>query len=213
MAEEGRSYGILAVALAALVISSSVAVLYYEDYQAEASSNARHKQELIAALRSYNETLSVLSDAVANLNTSGSSYIDASTALASLWHRYNALASESGSGVPAYQADILIDFGNGTRHWFNGTAVQPGWNGFLATLVLLDGRMGAVWYPQYGEHFVTSLAGVESTQTTSWFFWEHGQAGWTASQTGADGVEVFNGTRLAWTLCGYDAQYNPTCHP
>jgi hypothetical protein len=87
----------------------------------------------------------------------------------------------------------------------------------VATLVLLKGDVQAVWYTGRGfgtgEHFVTGLDGVSQTSSKYWWVWQFGGGEWTYLQTGADQMQVFNGTTFAWTLCGYDASYKPTCTP
>ena len=212
MIEKSSFYGVVSVLVAGLVLLSSATAFYYLQYREASAADQRHLDELDVALRSYNASLSLLADAVTNLNTSTSLYRNASEALTSLWTRYTSLASVEKDWV-GYKTDLLVDFGNGTRHWLNGTWVQPGWNGYVATVVLLGGKVGAVWYPQFGEHFVTSISGVESSATSSWFVWVYTDAGWEQSLMGADEIRVFNGTAIAWTLCGFDAAFNPTCTP
>ena len=220
-------YGVVAVFVAVLMITSSLTVYYYGQSQLSSSQNQKYAGELGVALASYRSlsmeynsslagyytTLSLLATAVANLNTSTPAYKNASLALSSLWSAYQRLASFSGRRALVYSVHLLVDFGNGTRRWYNDTAVQPGWNGYLASLVLLKGEVQADWYPQYGEHFVTGVAGVSQTPTTSWFFWESSGGKWTIAQSGADGLQINNGTSIAWTLCGYDSSFNPTCSP
>jgi type II secretory pathway pseudopilin PulG len=221
------AYGVVAVLVAALMIASSLAVFYYYEQQQESSQNQKYVGELNSALASYRslsgsfnaslleygQTLNLLSSAVANLNTSTPAYRNASLALSSLWASYQRLASYSGRRALVYGVDLFVDFGNGTRRWYNDTSVQPGWNGYTATLVLMGGNLQAVWYPQYGEHLVTGLGGAAQTSTTSWFFWEFSAKAWALAPTGADGLLMDNGTTVAWTLCGYDSSYNPTCTP
>ncbi len=227
MPSNGVFYGAIAVLLALLIVSSSLALVYYGQYQQQVAANGRYVDDLNAALtryrslsrsydaslRDYNITLSLLATAVANLNTSTPAYSNASVALPKLWSSYQTLAALGGSRVPAYSVQMMVNYGNGTQRWYNGTAVKPGWNAYVATLVVLDGRVQASWYPQYGEHFVQALDGVSSGQTNSWFVWVEGSSGWELSPTGADGVQVYNGSTFAWTLCGYDASFNPTCTP
>jgi len=212
---------------ALLLISSTFALVYYSDYQQASSQSGSYAGELGTALasyrslsgdynsslRDYNTTLSLLATAVANLNTSTPAYVNASAALAKLWDSYQQLANISGRRTLAYTVNLLVDFGNGTLMWYNDTSTQPGWNGYVASLVVLKGNVQATWYPQYGEHFVTGIEGVPSTPSTSWFVWKFGGGGWSSSQTGADQMEVNNGTTIAWTLCTYDSSYNPTCSP
>jgi len=224
---KGTFYGVVAVFVALLILVSTLALFYYGQDQQAVAQNQNHVDELGAALASYralsveynssltgyNTTLSLLSTAVGNLNTSTPAYRNASLALSSLWAAYQRLAGYSGRRVPLYGVHLLVDFGNGTRDWYNDSRVQPGWNGYVATLVLLGGDVQAVWYAQYGEHLVTGLGGVSQTSSTSWFFWESGRSGWSLAPTGADGLQVYNGTTIAWTLCGYDSDFNPTCTP
>jgi hypothetical protein len=220
-------YGVLAILAAGFLVSSSLAVFYYYQYQDQASVSQRYANELTtalsrasslstnldASLADYRATLSLLADAIANLNTSAPVYVNASNALASLWTSYRTLADLSGGGAVAYSVDIKTDFGNGTRSWRNGTLVEPGWNGYVVTLAVFSGRVQAVWYPQYQEHFVTGIDGVASSSSNSWFVWEYQGGSWQLLTTGADSLHAYNGTMIAWTLCGYDVTFNPVCTP
>lgn len=223
---KGVLYGAVATLVALLILSSSLTFYYYGQNQQNGAQNRKYADELSSALASYRSlsnsfnsslsdygrTLSLLSMALANLNTSAPAYVNASQALSSLWDSYQRLSDSGGRRALVYSAHLLVDFGNGTRKWFNSTSIQPGWNGYLATLVLLRGGVQATWYPQYGEHLVTGIDGVSQTSARSWFFWDFAGA-WSLAATGADGLQVNNGTSIAWTLCGYDASFNPTCSP
>lgn len=227
MPTKGVFYGVAAVFVALLIVASSLVVYYYGQEQQASAQNGTYVGELSTALsnnralagqfnsslQDYQDTLSLLSEAVASLNTSTPAYQNASVALPSLWSSYQHLASTGGMRVLAYAARMLVEFGNGTLEWYNDTAVEPGWNGYVATVVLLKGNVQAIWYPQYGEHLVTGIDGVTPGASRSWFFWDYQSGGWTTAQTGADGLRVNNGTTFAWTLCGYDTSYNPTCTP
>ncbi|HYC26763.1 MAG TPA: hypothetical protein VEB67_01930 [Nitrososphaerales archaeon] len=227
MVARGMFLGVVALLAALLLVSATLAAIYYQDYQQQVSQNQKEGEELDRALASYatvqgslnsslkdyNTTLSLLADSVANLNTSTPSYLRASGALATLWAEYRSLAKEQGMKAVSLAVNVLVDFGNGTRRWYNDSAAQAGWNAYVTTLVLLDGHLDAVWYPQYGEHFVTGVAGVNQTTTTSWFVWVKGAGGWAVAGSGADGVQMDNGTSIAWTLCDYDASFNPQCSP
>ena len=232
MVSRGTFYGVVVVFVALLLVSSTLTLVYFNEYQQEASLNQSHVDELDAALGSYrtlaasynssigeyNQTLSLLAGALASLNTTTPAYHDASVDLSSLWASYQRLAAFGGRRALAYEVRMLVDFGNGTRAWFNDTSVQPGWNGYIATLVLLDGKVEAQWYPAGyfgsgtpGEHFVTGVDGVPQSSTKSWFFWEYSGGGWSVSSSGADELQIVNGTTFAWALCSYDANFNPTC--
>jgi len=224
---KGVFYGTAILLVALLVISSTAAAVYYGVSQSEASQNQQYVGELNTALTSYsslsgsfnsslegyNRTLSLLAAAVGSLNTSTPAYRNASLALSSLWNSYQELAAANGRKALVYDVDLLVDFGNGSLKWFNDSAAQPGWNGYLTTLVLLKGDVQAGWYPQYGEHFVTGLDGVSQTSSNYWGVWQFEGGKWSYLQTGADLLDVRNGTTMAWALCGLDASYYPTCTP
>jgi len=228
MVSRATFLGVAAILVAALLIVSLLAGYYFLQYQNEASSNSNYENELSgslsknaqlagdlsATLQEYNSSLAVLAEAVANLNTSSSAYANASKALPVLWNEYLTLARQSKSSVETYSVDLLIDFENGTTLWYNNTAVQPGWNGYTITVVALKGDVASVWYPAFGEHLVTGLDGVNSGASTSWFFWERSGSVWQLTPSGADDVQVTNGTDYAWTVCGYNSStYLPTCVP
>jgi hypothetical protein len=219
-------YGTVIVLIALLIFSLTAAGVYYGDYQQASSQGKTYTQELDAALASYrslsnsynaslsdeNRTLSLLTAAVASLNTSTPAYGNASAALASLWSSYQSLASNSGRRDLTYEVHVLLDYGNGTRIWYNESRVEPGWNAYLVTLVLLNGDIQAVWYPQYGEHLFTAVNGITNTQTKSWFLLTYDRvSSWQVAQVGADEVPVFNGTVFAWTYCAENSNYLPTC--
>lgn len=211
--------------VALLIISATAGAYYfYEDQQATQSKN-QYVSELTkatsqydglasnynASLSLYNETFSLLVGTIAVVNTSLPIYHQASTQLSQLWSRYLGLKPASSS---LYSADILIDFGNGTRHWYNNTQVQPGWNMYVETVVLSHGDLQAQWYPQYQEHFVSGIDGVSNTKTNFWFLWTHNStASWQTAEVGADMLPIYNGSVFAWTFCGADASFAPTCKP
>ena len=226
MDQRGSASRMLVVFVAVLLMVSSVGAYYYYQDQQQAQANKTYTSELNAALNSYralsesynsslqdyNRTLNLLAAAVANLNTSTSAYKNASSALASLWTAYQVLARESGRSAPSYELNMLVDYGNGTRVWYNDTRAQPGWNGYLVTLVVLNGDVQATWYPQYGEHYVTGIGGVSDTQSMFWFLLTYNQtASWQVAQVGADQIHVFNGTTFAWVYCAENAAYGPAC--
>lgn len=212
--------------VAALLVVSSLAGYYYYQDQQVSTQNQRYVGELNTALASYralsssynaslgdyNRTLTLLAAAVANLNTSIPVYHEASADLSSLWASYQSLASISGRRALVYEVHMLVDFGNGTRSWLNDTRIQPGWNGYVVTLVLLKGNVQATWYPQYGEHFVTGLGGVSNTNTKYWFLLTYNKtASWQVAQVGADQIPIVNGTIFAWTYCPENTNYLPAC--
>ena len=221
-----RAINAVAVVLVALLIVTATAgIYYYYEYGQATQSKNQYVGELNAAtgqynqlasdynssLLLYNETFSLLVRTVSVVNTSLPIYQQASTELSQLWGQYLSLKPASSS---LYTTNILINFGNGTRHWYNGTKVQPGWNLYVATVVLSHGNLQAQWYPQFGSHFVTGIDGVSNTKSTSWFAWTYNKtASWQPAQVGADGLPVYNGSAFAWTYCAETPSYTPACTP
>ena len=150
MVARGVSYGVVAILVALLVISSSLAVLYYGQYNQVESQNRTYEQQL---------------------------------------HRL---------GV-RYSADILFDFGNGTRTWHNDTLFQPGVNFYVATQMVTDGQVNATYYPKYLEHFVTGMYQIGNTGNDYWGLWVYNESSWQAPQVGADLIQVTNNSVFAWT--------------
>ncbi|MDG6929463.1 MAG: hypothetical protein JRN39_03575 [Nitrososphaerota archaeon] len=218
-----KSQEMTAVLTVVVVVTASLAGLYYYRYNQASAQDASDLQGLKAAqqqyaglgrdystlLQNYNESLGLLTASIAQMNTSTEAYRQASARLPGLWHAYQLLASTS---VSLPSTSILIDIGNGSGAWYNET-VQPGWNLYVATLVATNGSMAATWYPQYGEHFVTGILGVNNTYSRYWFLWQYNGTSWSVAQVGADDLYATNGSVYAWTFCTADANFNPQCSP
>lgn len=216
------------MALATALVTSSLAVLYYSQYQQQNSQAKAYLGELDSALREYgslnssyqealqgyNQTILLLSQALSGLNTSSPAYVAGSHELATLWQSYLRLSSTK-AGAATYAVNVLIGYGNGTRRWYNNTAIQPSWNAYVVTVVVLRGDIQATWYPQYGEHFVTGLGGVvdNPSQNKGWFLWTWNKtASWKMAEIGADEIMMHNGSVVAWSFCGYDPiTFSPNC--
>ncbi len=122
------------------------------------------------------------------------------------------LKQAAGAGRFSATTNVLLDFGNGTQRWYNGTEVQPGWNVYLATVVVTGGNINDTWYPQYGEHLVNGIDGVQNSQGRAWFLFTYNETShWQASQLGADDLQAYNGSVYAWAYCGLSSTYTPTC--
>lgn len=219
-------YGTVVVLVALLLLSSTAAGVFYGQYQRSSSQSSTYAQELDSALASYsslanrynaslaedNATVNLLAMAVANLNTSTQAYRNASVELASLWNSYQELAGLGGRSALTYEVHMLVDYGNGTRIWHNDTQVEPGWNAYVITLVLLNGSIKAAWYPQYGEHFVTGVGGTTDNASKDWFLITYSETGgWQVAQVGIDDIPVANGMVFGWVYCAETASYGPAC--
>ena len=198
----------------------------------------------LSVSKEFNLTFSLLVNAVSELNTSEPAYVNASKMLSQLWSEYTTITNqykeltsnfetiltsfESTNNVTLSEkiqpvsvslltSDILIDFGNGTYDWFNNTSIQPGWNFYVATLVVTNGDVNATWYPQYSAHFITGIDGVlnNNAKNEYWFLWTYNStSSWQAAQVGADQLMMYNGSIYAWTFCPENnVTYAPECAP
>ncbi len=225
MTSRSTIYGFLAVVVALLLIEGTAGAYYYMQYANQKVSNQTLVQELGDAndrytqlastynglLSSYNRTISLLSRSIAVINTSQPVYKEASRELSALWLEYVRLKPAS---TQLYQNSVLIAFGNGTRVWYNNTQLQPGWNLYIETVVLMKGNVNAQWFPQYGSHLVEGIGGASSTSTKYWFVWAYDKSrAWQLAQIGADQLTTYNGSTFAWTLCTVDQNFEPTCKP
>jgi len=217
--------GVAIMLVALLIISTVAGAYYYFEYQQVGQSKNQYVSELAtsnakynllasnynSSLSLYNETFSLLVGAISVVNTSLPIYHQASVELSQLWSRYLSLKPAASS---VYAADIFIDFGNGTRHWYNNTQVQPGWNMYTSMVVLTHGNLQAQWYPEYQEHFVSGFDGISNSKTMFWFLWTYNEtASWQVAQVGADDLPVYNGSVFAWTYCAETPSFVPTCTP
>lgn len=114
------------------------------------------------------------------------------------------------------ESDMLIDFGNGSRQWHNGTQVQPGWNVYTLTQAVTNGNVN-VTCCAYGSHFITGIEGVQNQpgKNTAWLNWTYNDTvGWAPAQVGADQINVYNDSVFAWTFCAYNPNTGaPECPP
>ena len=212
-------YGVAAILLAGLIITSTFGAYFYYQYGQQSQianhyasdlsdSSSQYNQlasQFDSSLTLENQTLALLAGTVGAVNTTMPIYAQASSQLSGLWNSYLKLKPAS---AQVYSADILLNFGNGTRLWYNDTQVQPGWNLYTTTVVLTGGNMDATWYPSFGEHFVNGIEGVTGNANSYWIAWTYNStASWQQSKLGADLLPVYNGSVFAWVYCGQ------TCEP
>lgn len=226
MTPKGTLYGVAATAAIFILISTSFGAYYFSQYSRESSDSSQLAQELNAAnstysqlatnynalIAKYNTSISLLSAALAEMNTSEPAYQQASRELGSLWQAYLGLKPAATSLL---SDSLVFEYGNGTKTWYNDTDIDAGWNLYIETVILMKGQVSAQWYPQYGEHLISGIGGVNETQTSFWFLWVYDRASssWQQASTGADEVRASSGAVYAWTFCGADQSFNPTCHP
>jgi hypothetical protein len=225
MTSRSTLYGLVVVAVALILITATVAGYYYVQYSNSSSDNSQLTSELNGAnanystlasnfnvlLAKYNQSIYLLSSSIAVMNTSLPAYRQDVAQLSALWAVYQSLTPASKSLL---HNSVYFDFGNGTRRWYNGTAINAGWNLYVETLVLMKGQIVGTWYPSLGAHFITSIGGLSNSATEYWFLWTYNKsASWQVAGIGADEVLATSGSVYAWTYCGADANFNPTCTP
>jgi hypothetical protein len=118
---------------------------------------------------------------------------------------YENLASEIESIL---LVNILISYGNGTKIWYNNTALPPGSTAFKAILATAN-----VNYTDYGGELgilVTSINGVANNSTHGWFYWawDAENSEWTLPNVGASQYILHRGDTIAWTYESY-AEWPP----
>jgi len=126
------------------------------------------------------------------------------------YYQYTKVASENSTYVHElnqlnvkYLSNVLIDYGNGTRMWYNLTNVQPGTNLYVETQIIAAGHINASYYSQFQSHFVTAIFNVGNTNTMYWLLWTYNKtASWQQTQVGPDQLQVSNDSIFAWSFCG-----------
>ena len=101
--------------------------------------------------------------------------------------------------------NLLVNYGNGTLTWYNGTTVPATSNFFNVTEQVLNGNVGAVFFPSFGSHFVYSINGVGCPASNifcdqAWAFWTLDGICWDLPFVGVDQISVSQTTTVAWFL-------------
>ncbi len=103
----------------------------------------------------------------------------------------------------SYNANMLLDYGNGTKTWYNNTKVLPGTNVYIETQIVTGGRLNATWDPQYSEHLVTAIFNLGDTSSLYWLLYGYNiTASWQQTSVGADDLQATNNSIYAWIYCG-----------
>jgi len=127
-----------------------------------------------------------------------------------LYDTYKGLYEEAKGQLEALtvRVDMLIDYGNGTRAWFNDTLASAGYTVFdvlcLIANVDYEAYSGWVGYPNNTAYFVTGINGVRMNATHAWFwwYWDPSARKWVLPPYGANHVNatVVSGGIYAWTF-------------
>lgn len=111
------------------------------------------------------------------------------------------------------KVDVLVNFGNGTRTWYNET-VAPSGSSLINVTARIFGDNMAVTYSPYGA-MVTKLGGAGPSPDQPslywiWFEWDPSSQAWKMGETGADQHTPIPGEVLGWALVDFS---NPNVVP
>lgn len=97
--------------------------------------------------------------------------------------------------------NILLDYGDGRRIWYNGTLIPVGWSLYNATRSIAD--VTATYYPEFDAYFVEAINGVGLNKPADranwyWIIWVWRDGGWRLMEVGADKYTMADGDTVAW---------------
>lgn len=95
------------------------------------------------------------------------------------------------------KVNILIDYGNGTQVWYNGTSVPRETNVLMATKVIAVVK--GTEYPGMGT-FVESINGVrnEGNKYWMWYIWNLNKGEWELGPVASDKYILHEGDTIMW---------------
>ncbi len=119
--------------------------------------------------------------------------------------RYQKLYAETIQelGNLTIQVNVLINYGNGTKEWFNNTRVPIGLSAFNITRYIA--KVDYSIFEGLGL-FITKINDVGGDKDKWWSFWYWRDTGWVLSDIGATQYIPKNGEVLAWS---YVSEYPP----
>lgn len=98
--------------------------------------------------------------------------------------------------------NLGIDFGNGTRLWFNDTYVPVGSSVFNATSIATGGRLTSQVYTfdNVSETFVTGILGLSGTSSSYWlwYYLDSSSHQWAEAAVGSDLFLAVQGGTYLW---------------
>jgi len=103
-------------------------------------------------------------------------------------------------GEVSISVNMAIDYGNGTRLWFNETALPIGATVFNATVKVANPEPD----PKYGESFIIAINGVRQNENENkywlWWIWDETQAKWAPGPVADNEYALSNGQNVIWYL-------------
>jgi len=97
--------------------------------------------------------------------------------------------------------NILIDYGNGTKAWYNNTRVPTGANLFNATKMIAK-----IEYQRYDWGIlITAINGVTGDQSHGWLWniWDSTKAQWEFGPVGADAFTLKERDTVSWVYSAW----------
>ncbi|RLG46557.1 MAG: hypothetical protein DRO06_04230, partial [Thermoproteota archaeon] len=96
------------------------------------------------------------------------------------------------------KVNVLIDYGNGTRVWYNGTVLERGSTVLDALLAVADVEFEVGAYGAY----VTSINGGREVRFDgggrSWMWYLYSEGGWVLGPTAADRYHLTHDSCIKW---------------
>jgi hypothetical protein len=103
-------------------------------------------------------------------------------------------------GEVSLSVNLAIDYGNGTRIWYNATIIPLGATVFNATARVV----AAEHDPQFGPSFIVAINGVRQNESQSlywiWWIWDETQNKWTPGPIANNEYTLSNGQNVIWYL-------------
>ncbi len=92
---------------------------------------------------------------------------------------------------------LCIDYGNGTKEWFNGT-VPKGYSLLNATDLIAEVKY--TYWPAYKASFVDAINGVSNKPPYfwMWYYWDAQENMWKLGSISADGYKLKPGDIVMW---------------
>lgn len=103
------------------------------------------------------------------------------------------------------EISLLVDYGNGTSRWYNGTRIPVGGTLFNATLQAVGNGLDYSVHPQFGV-FVSGINGVKGDSSRFWSIWKWDKVSsrWMLSDVGAGELRIHDKEAAAWKIASMD---------
>ena len=101
-------------------------------------------------------------------------------------------------GEVSFSVNLAVDYGNGTRAWYNATTIPVG-----ATVYNATKRVAAVEPdPQVGPSFIIAINGLRQDESQSmywiWWIWDQTTHSWTLGPVANNEYVLSDGQTVIW---------------